>query len=102
MKEFWEKNKKKIILGTGAITGLVLVGVGVIFGKKTPKIPTTGGVQNILYSGLRKLPEFQFELDTIEEAVAKFVELGDKAPVGTIALWNKGVDGAKYVVQDLT
>lgn len=32
MKEFWKKNKKKIILGgAGAITGLVLVGVGVIF-----------------------------------------------------------------------
>jgi hypothetical protein len=95
MKEFWKKNKKKIIIGAGAITGLVLVGVGVIFGKKAPKIPITGGVQNIL-------PEFQFELDTIEEAVAKFVELGDKAPVGTVALWNKGVDGAKYIVQDLT
>lgn len=65
------------------------------FGKKAPKIPTTGGVQNIL-------PEFQFELNTIEEAVAKFVELGDKAPVGTIALWNKGVDGVKYIVQNLT
>lgn len=95
MKEFWEKNKKKIILGVGAVTGLALVGVGIIFGKKAPKIPITGKLQIIL-------PEFQFEFDTIEEAVTKFVELGDKAPVGTIALWNKGVDGAKYIVQDLT
>ncbi len=83
MKEFWKKNKKKIILGVGAATGLALVGI--IFGKKAPKIQTT-------FEGL----------DTIEEAVARFVELGDKAPVGTIALWNKGVDGAKYIVQDLT
>lgn len=97
MKEFWKKNKEKIILvilGTGAVTGLALIGVG-IFGKKAPKIPITGKLQIIL-------PEFQFEFDTIEEAVAKFVELGDKAPVGTIALWNRGVDGAKYIVQDLT
>jgi hypothetical protein len=58
MKEFWEKNKEKIILvilGTGAVTGLALIGAG-IFGKKAPKIPTTGGVQNIL-------PDTQFELD---------------------------------------
>ena len=86
MKEFWKKNKKKIILGVGA--GLVLVGVGVIFGKKAPKIPTTGGVQNIL-PAVQVYDELGFEFDTIEEAVTKFVELSDKVPVGTVALWTR-------------
>lgn len=86
MKEFLKKNKSKIIAG-----GSIALIMGAIIGSVIMRNRCIMNDRDIC-----------FGFNNLEEALNKFQELSINAPNGTIALWNKGMEGYEYLVQDLS
>lgn len=98
MKKFFEKNKKKLIIGGLVVGGIVLPILAFACGKKS------GHTATIILKNFEaiKAPDIGFGFNDLSEAITKFQELSTTAPDGTIALWNKGMEGFEYLVQDLS
>lgn len=101
IKDFIERNKKKIVVGGLIAGGVILSAIGFAAVKKMPRL----ALNNSLDTLKKGLPNenLGFLFNDGAEAFAKFEELSKNAPEGTIALWNNVNDGHKYLVlvQDL-
>lgn len=86
MKEFLKKNKAKMV-----VVGITAIFIGGVIGS-------TIGINCYVK---RNVKDFNYGFNDLEEALSKFEELSANAPDGTIALWNGGMEGFEYLVQDL-
>lgn len=101
MKKFFEKNKKKLIIGGLVVGGIVLPILAFACGKKSGHTATII-LKNLDAIDNLKTPDINFGFNDLGEAITKFQELSAAAPDGTISLWNKGMEGFEYLVQDLS
>lgn len=89
VKEFVKKHKTELIVGTEFVGAVVYA----VYQWKNGK--------NLAGQPLPKLNDFNWGFNDLDEALAKFKELSQDAKPGTIALWNEGMEGFEYLVQDL-
>ena len=88
IKEFVQKHKGKIIIGTVIVGGAILT-----------YINAKGG--GSVVDDTEACSEFSFKFDNLEEALAKWQELGAKRESGNVAMWNGNANGEGITVQNL-
>lgn len=90
LMNIWKKHKVKIMFVGGVIVGTIIV---LAVTRKGEVVTETVGDK------IKEVVDWEYNFNTLEEAVEKFQELLKVRPSETVALW--GGEGG-YLVQDLS